>query len=110
MTDPNPPIVDLPIPTEDEVLFAALGGLGEIGMNLALYGHAGKWLAVDMGVTFGDEDTPGVDLILPDISAIEALGDELVGILITHAHEDHIGAVPYLAGRFKCPVLSLIHI
>lgn len=106
MTDPNQPTADLPVPTKDEVLFVALGGLGEIGMNLALYGHAGKWLAVDMGVTFGDEDTPGVDVIVPDISALEALGDDLVGILITHAHEDHIGAVPYLAGRFKCPVYA----
>jgi len=94
----------LPVPGDDEVLFVALGGLGEIGMNLALYGHAGQWIAVDMGVTFGDEDTPGVDVIVPDISVIDKLGDKLAGVLITHAHEDHIGAIPYLAGRFKCPV------
>ncbi len=101
MTESN---VTLPIPSDTETLFVALGGLGEIGMNLALYGHAGKWIAVDMGVTFGDEDTPGVDIIVPDISVLTALGDKLAGVLITHAHEDHIGAVPYLAGRFKCPV------
>lgn len=106
MTDPKQPPIELPTPSNSEVLFVALGGLGEIGMNLALYGHAGKWLAVDMGVTFGDEDTPGVDVIVPDISVLEALGDKLVGILITHAHEDHVGAVPYLAGRFKCPVYA----
>jgi ribonuclease J len=98
--------LDLPTPGDDEVLFVALGGLGEIGMNLALYGHAGKWIAVDMGVTFGDEDTPGVDVIVPDISVIDRLGDKLEGVLITHAHEDHIGAIPYLAGRFKCPVFT----
>ncbi len=96
--------LDLPEPGDDEVLFVALGGLGEIGMNIALYGHAGKWLAVDLGVTFGDEDTPGVDVILPDISVIDRLGGKLVGLLVTHAHEDHIGAIPYLAGRIKCPV------
>ncbi len=96
--------LDLPIPGKNETLFVALGGLGEIGMNLALYGTAGKWLAVDMGVTFGDEDTPGVDIIVPDISVIDRLGDKLEGVLITHAHEDHIGGIPYLAGRFKCPV------
>jgi len=94
----------LPVPGPDETLFVALGGLGEIGMNLALYGHDGRWIAVDMGVTFGDDDTPGVDVILPDISVIDQLGDKLEAVLITHAHEDHIGGVPYLAGRFKCPV------
>ena len=96
--------IELPIPSRDEVLFVALGGLGEIGMNLALYGHDGAWIAVDMGVTFGDEETPGVDVIIPDISVIDGLGDKLKGVLITHAHEDHIGGIPYLAGRFKCPV------
>ena len=96
--------LDLPVPGDGEVLFVALGGLGEIGMNLALYGHAGQWIAVDMGVTFGDEETPGVDVIVPDISVIDRLKNKLAAVLITHAHEDHIGAVPYLAGRFKCPV------
>lgn len=96
--------LDLPVPGADEVLFVALGGLGEIGMNLALYGHDGRWIAVDMGVTFGDEDTPGVDVIVPDISVMDRLGDKLEAVLITHAHEDHIGALPYLAGRIKCPV------
>ncbi len=101
MTSEN---LDLPTPGDGEVLFVALGGLGEIGMNLALYGNDGAWIAVDMGVTFGDEDTPGVDVIVPDIAVIDKLGDRLKGVLITHAHEDHIGAIPYLAGRFKCPV------
>lgn len=101
MTEDN---LTLPTPGPGEVLFCALGGLGEIGMNLALYGHAGEWIAVDMGVTFGDEETPGVDVIVPDISVIDRLGDKLKAVLITHAHEDHIGGIPYLAGRFKCPV------
>lgn len=101
MTETN---LTLPVPGDGETLFVALGGLGEIGMNLALYGHDGQWIAVDMGVTFGDEDTPGVDVIVPDISVIDRLGDKLAAVLITHAHEDHIGAIPYLAGRIKCPV------
>lgn len=96
--------LDLPVPGDGEVLFVALGGLGEIGMNLALYGHAGQWIAVDMGVTFGDEETPGIDVIVPDIQVIDRLGDKLKAVLVTHAHEDHIGGIPYLAGRFKCPV------
>ena len=73
MTETN---TTLPEPGDDEVLFTALGGLGEIGMNLALYGHAGQWIAVDMGVTFGDEETPGVDVIVPDISVIDRLGEQ----------------------------------
>ncbi|MFN4089459.1 MAG: ribonuclease J [Alphaproteobacteria bacterium] len=94
------------VPPDDEVLFAALGGVGEIGMNVALYGHAGRWLMVDLGVTFGDDTTPGVDLILPDLRFIEAQGDRLVGIVITHAHEDHVGAVPFFARTFGCPVYT----
>ena len=56
-------------PRTDEILWVALGGVGEIGMNVSLYGHAGKWLMVDLGMTFGDETTPGVEVILPDLSA-----------------------------------------
>src|SRR5579863_746485 len=82
---------------ENELVFAALGGLGEIGMNSALYGfgpaHRRKWLMVDLGVAFAGEDLPGVELILPDISFIEKVKRDLVGIMITHAHEDHIGAL-----------------
>jgi len=94
------------VPPEDEVLFVTLGGVGEIGMNVALYGHAGKWLMVDLGVTFGDDTTPGIDLILPDLRFIEAQGGRLVGIVITHAHEDHVGAVPYFSKTFGCPVYT----
>jgi ribonuclease J len=82
---------------ENEFVFAALGGLGEIGMNCALYGYgprkARKWLMVDLGVGFAGDDLPGVDLIMPDVGFIENVRKDLVGIVITHAHEDHIGAL-----------------
>ncbi|KAA5753197.1 MBL fold metallo-hydrolase, partial [Klebsiella pneumoniae] len=84
-------------PNNNELLFCALGGSGEIGMNVNLYGHAGKWLMVDCGVTFADAAYPGIDLILPDLAFIEDRRDDLVGIVLTHGHEDHIGALPYLA-------------
>jgi ribonuclease J len=93
-------------PGRDEVLFVALGGVGEIGMNAALYGHAGRWLMVDLGVTFGDETTPGIDVIVPDLAFIEAHRERLVGLVLTHAHEDHLGAVPYLWDRIRCPVYA----
>ncbi len=94
------------VPPEGELLFVTLGGVGEIGMNVALYGHAGKWLMVDLGVTFGDDTTPGIDLILPDLRFIEAQGGRLAGIVITHAHEDHVGAVPFFARKFGCPLYT----
>src|SRR5271165_256550 len=85
---------------DSEFVFAALGGLGEIGMNCALYGYgppkARKWLMVDLGVAFAGDDMPGVDLIMPDIAFIEKVRKDLVGIVITHAHEDHIGALAEL--------------
>src|SRR3546814_4787616 len=84
-------------PGRDELLFLPLGGAGEIGMNLNLYGHAGHWLMIDLGITFGDDTTPGVDVILPDPTFISERRDQLVGLVLPHAHEDHIGAVPYLS-------------
>ncbi|MBU2136144.1 MAG: MBL fold metallo-hydrolase, partial [Alphaproteobacteria bacterium] len=82
--------------TQDELVFLPLGGSNEIGMNFNLYGfgppHARKWIIVDLGVTFGDLTTPGVDLILPDPTFIEEHADDILGIVLTHAHEDHIGA------------------
>src|SRR5262245_62745754 len=89
-----------------EFVFLPLGGVGEIGMNLYLYGFgragAREWLIVDMGVTFGGETEPGVDLILPDIRFIEEERYNIAGLLLTHAHEDHFGAVidlwPFLGG------------
>src|SRR5271170_2949709 len=85
---------------DSEFVFAPLGGLGEIGMNCALYGYgparSRKWLMVDLGLAFAGEELPGVDLIMPDLAFIEKARKDLVGIIITHAHEDHIGALAEL--------------
>lgn len=103
----------------DELVFLPLGGCGEIGMNLNVFGfgppNARKWIVVDVGVTFGDETTPGVDLIMADPQFIADLKDDLLGVVLTHGHEDHIGAVPHLWPFFQCPVYatpftaSLVH-
>ncbi len=93
-------------PGADELLFLPLGGAGEIGMNLSLYGHAGKWLMIDLGVMFGDERTPGIELIVPDPAFITERRDDLAGLVITHAHEDHLGAVPHLWPRLRCPIYA----
>lgn len=93
-------------PKNNELLFCALGGSGEIGMNAVLYGTAGKWLMIDCGVTFADAGYPGIDLILPDLQFIEERADDLVGIVITHGHEDHIGALPYLAEDLGVPLYA----
>jgi ribonuclease J len=90
----------------DELWFLPLGGTGEIGMNLNLYAHDGAWLMVDLGVIFAEERQPGVELIMPDPSFIEGHRDKLAGLVLTHAHEDHIGAVPYLWPRLRCPVYA----
>lgn len=96
---------------QDELVFLALGGLGEIGMNAYLYGvgppDARKWLMVDLGITFpeGDDD-PGVDVIFPDLRFIEEEKSALAGIVITHAHEDHVGAVIDLWPRLRVPVYA----
>jgi ribonuclease J len=93
-------------PGKDELLFLPLGGAGEIGMNLNLYGHDGRWLAIDCGVTFGDDTTPGIDVMMPDPTFIADRRESLVGLVLTHAHEDHLGAVPYLWPRLKCTVYA----
>jgi ribonuclease J len=90
----------------DELLFLALGGAGEIGMNLNLYGTRGRWLMVDLGITFADDETPGVDVVVPNPAFIAAHRDRLEGIVLTHAHEDHIGAVPYLWPQLRCPLYA----
>jgi ribonuclease J len=93
---------------DSELVFAPLGGLGEIGMNCALYGYGPanerQWLMVDLGVAFAGEDLPGVDLVMPDLSFIERSKKNLVGIVITHAHEDHIGALAELWPDLGAPV------
>jgi ribonuclease J len=90
----------------NELLFLALGGSGEIGMNVNLYGTQGKWVMVDLGLTFADPNYPGVDLILPDLDFIERNIDDLLGIVLTHGHEDHIGAIPYLAADLGVPLYA----
>ena len=89
-----------------ELLFCALGGSGEIGMNVNLYGCDGRWLMVDLGLTFADPQYPGVELILPELDFIERQRDRLAGIVLTHGHEDHIGALPYLAEDLKVPLYA----
>jgi ribonuclease J len=91
---------------KNELLFLALGGSDEIGMNVNLYGCDGKWLMVDLGLTFAGADYPGVDLVLPDLEFIEARRKDLVGIVLTHGHEDHIGAIPYLAADLGVPLYA----
>jgi ribonuclease J len=95
----------------DELTFAPLGGVGEIGMNLSIYGlgnrHQRSWLAIDLGVSFGDEEhLPGIDLILPDITFLEKERKNLLGLVLTHAHEDHFGAIIDLWPRLKCPIYA----
>jgi len=94
--------------TNDEFVFLPLGGSGEIGMNLNLYGYGPEanreWIVVDVGVTFGDLSTPGVDVIVPDPAFLE--GETIRGIVLTHAHEDHIGALGWLWSRMKAPLYA----
>jgi ribonuclease J len=91
--------------SRDELVFLPLGGSNEIGMNLNLYGFGPpenrQWIVVDLGVTFGDQTTPGVEIILPDPAFLEEIADNLLGVVLTHAHEDHIGAVGWLFPRLK---------
>ena len=94
----------------DELVFAPLGGVGEIGMNLAVYGfgdeHRRQWIAVDFGVAFADDALPGVDLIMPDIRYLVEERRNVLGLVLTHAHEDHFGALLDLWPRLKLPVYA----
>jgi ribonuclease J len=94
------------ISKNEELLFCALGGSGEIGMNVNLYGTRSRWVMVDCGVTFADHSYPGIDLVLPDLSFIEDRLEQLDGVVITHGHEDHIGALPYLAYDLGVPLYA----
>jgi mRNA degradation ribonuclease J1/J2 len=89
-----------------DLAFLPLGGTGEIGMNLNLYRCDGKWLAVDCGIGFGGAAHPEVDVMMPDPGYIADRRDRLLGLVITHAHEDHIGAVAWLWPQLRCPVYA----
>jgi len=91
---------------EGELRFVPLGGVGEFGANVALYGFGGKWLMVDCGVAFADDTLPGIDLLAPDLSFISEQRENLVGLVLTHAHEDHLGAVAYVWRDLECPVYA----
>lgn len=91
---------------KNELLFLALGGSNEIGMNVNLYGCQGKWVMVDLGLTFANSEYPGIDLVLPDLDFIEQRKDDLLGIVLTHGHEDHIGAVAYFAADLGVPLYA----
>lgn len=95
---------------KDGLVFLPLGGCGEIGMNLNLYGfgpkHKRQWIIVDLGVTFGDAETPGIEIIMPDIEFLQSIKDDILGIILTHAHEDHMGALARLWPAIECPVYA----
>ncbi len=89
-----------------ELIFCALGGSGEIGMNVNLYGCDGKWIMVDLGMTFGASEYPGTELVFADLDFIERNRADLIAVVLTHAHEDHIGAVPYFAQELGVPLYA----
>ena len=95
---------------KDELIFCPLGGSGEIGMNMNLYAYGNeesqKWIIIDMGVTFADDSIPGIDLIIPDAGFIIDKKDDLLGIVLTHAHEDHIGSVVHIWPKLKCKIYA----
>lgn len=94
----------------NELLFLPLGGAGEIGMNLNLYGYGPpgnhRWLMIDCGISFGGDGIPGADVMMADPSFIVDQRDRLEAILLTHAHEDHLGAIPYIWPLLRCPVYA----
>ena len=89
-----------------DLAFLPLGGTGEIGMNLNLYRCDGRWLAVDCGIGFGNAQYPEAEVMVADPAFIAERRDKLVGLVITHAHEDHIGAVAWLWPLLRCPVFA----
>jgi len=101
VSHPHPELGPPPPLARGGLRIVALGGLGEIGRNMTVFEHEGRLLIVDCGVLFPDPDTPGIDLILPDFTALDDRLDQIEALVLTHAHEDHIGAVPYLLRRRK---------
>ena len=96
-----------PSKNKEKLIFLPLGGAGEIGMNLNLYHLNGRWIIVDLGLGFADNDLPGPDIIVPNINFIlQNIVNKIDAIIITHAHEDHIGAIPFLWPEIKCPIYT----
>lgn len=91
---------------DDKLLYVPLGGSNEIGMNFNLYRTDGKWLIIDCGIGFADDYLPGVDIVLPKLDALLEFKDDIVGMVLTHAHEDHHGGVAYLWEELECPVYA----
>ena len=96
--------------SKEELIFCPLGGSGEIGGNMNLYAYGKednqKWIIVDMGVSFADDSVPGIDIIMPDAGFIIDKKDDLLGIILTHAHEDHIGSVAHIWPKLKCKMYA----
>lgn len=92
--------------TQNQIVFIPLGGSNEIGMNLNLYGYKDQWIIVDVGIGFADAFLPGVDVIVPDISFLQEIKGKILGIVLTHAHEDHFGGIPYLWDEINVPVYA----
>src|SRR3546814_13578838 len=97
---------------KNSLYFLPLGGVNEIGMNLNLYGYGDQWLMVDLGTSFADEGMPGVDMVVPDVTWIAGRRKKLLGIVLNHAHEDHLRAISHLWDELQCPIWAnvLAHI
>ena len=99
---------------KEELLFCPLGGSGEIGMNMNLFAYGNpenrKWLIVDIGVTFADDTVPGIDLIYPDPGFIVEKKEDLLGLVLTHAHEDHIGAIAHIWPKLLCNIYAFFNV
>ncbi len=89
---------------DDALYFLPLGGVNEIGMNLNLYGYNDQWLMVDLGTSFADDTAPGVEMIVPDVTWIAERKDKLLGLVLTHAHEDHLGAISHCWHELGCQI------
>ncbi|MBQ2237479.1 MAG: ribonuclease J [Clostridia bacterium] len=95
-----------PVASKNPIKIIPLGGLGEIGKNITLYEFEGDMFLVDCGMSFPDEDTPGIDIVIPDFTYVLENKDKIKGLVVTHGHEDHIGAIPYLLKNFNLPIYA----